>query len=123
MVSACARWCRWPRKRTRTTHHRMGMEERRNSVSETRAQILAFLTLTRWVRLVPSLRGTGCGTLFSASSRDYGNLLLPNLATRKDPEKNSLIARGRAEQGPAPARSQCLAGNLAHRARGRKKKY
>ncbi len=34
------------------------------------------LTLARWARLVPSPRGTWSGTLFSASSRDYGILLL-----------------------------------------------
>ena len=33
-------------------------------------------TLARWARLVPTLRGTWSGTLFSASSRDYGILLL-----------------------------------------------
>ena len=32
----------------------------------------SLLTLTRWVRLVLSLRGTWSGTFFSASSRDYG---------------------------------------------------
>ncbi len=50
--------------------------------THTAAFTILCLTLARWARLVPSLRGTWSGTLFSASSRDYGILSAADLRHR-----------------------------------------
>src|SRR5579862_1466640 len=48
-----------------------------------RCQRLPCLTLARWARSVPSLRGTWSGTLSSASWRDYGILFLRLLPMKR----------------------------------------